>query len=198
LSRSGGSGGSGTSDNAAWPDVGNGPGNAEYATPPFASAQAERDMLAWRIAKFRRYDLNLLLSLHALLYTRNVTLARDWLGVTQPAMSSDLRRLRHMFKDELLIRVGREYQLTSLASSLVEPLIHAVAEIERALTWRPSFEPRTDSRSFSIAMSDHVMALTEKTVADLTTAGLLRIANQSARAAKSIPGYRRRTQRFTR
>ncbi|HEY3063290.1 MAG TPA: LysR family transcriptional regulator [Chloroflexota bacterium] len=144
---------------AALPEVGNGQDDAENARPPFASAPAERDILAWRIAKLRRYDLNLLLSLHALLHTRNVTLAGDWLGVTQPAMSSDLRRLRQMFKDELLVRVGREYQLTTLASSLVEPLMHAVAEIERALTWRPSFDPKSDSRSFSIAMSDHVMAL---------------------------------------
>jgi DNA-binding transcriptional LysR family regulator len=118
-----------------------------------------RDSLAWRIGRLRRYDLNLLLSLHALLHTRNVTQAGDWLGVSQPAMSSDLRRLRQMFKDELLVRSGREYQLTALASSLVEPLTQAVADIERALNWRPNFDPSTDTCSFSVAMSDHVMAL---------------------------------------
>ncbi|MBV9582153.1 MAG: LysR family transcriptional regulator [Chloroflexi bacterium] len=123
------------------------------------TGHAGRDALAWRIAKLRRYDLNLLLSLHALLHTRNVTQAGEWLGVTQPAMSSDLRRLRQMFKDELLVRSGREYQLTTLASSLVEPLTNAVADIERTLTWRPTFDPSIDTRSFSIAMSDHVMAL---------------------------------------
>jgi LysR family transcriptional regulator, nod-box dependent transcriptional activator len=123
------------------------------------TAAADRDALAWRIAKLRRYDLNLLLSLHALLHTRNVTQAGDWLGVTQPAMSSDLRRLRQMFKDELLVRYGREYQLTALASALVEPLTRAVADIERALEWRPTFDACSESRSFSIAMSDHVMAL---------------------------------------
>jgi DNA-binding transcriptional LysR family regulator len=139
--------------------------SANDTGPPLAAAPAERDVLAWRIAKLRPYDLNLLLSLHALLHTRNVTLAGDWLGVTQPAMSSDLRRLRQMFKDELLVRVGREYQLTSLASSLVEPLTRAVAEIERALTWRPSFDPGTDTRSFSVAMSDHIMALFLPTLA---------------------------------
>jgi LysR family transcriptional regulator, nod-box dependent transcriptional activator len=128
-------------------------------TPSSGPPPAGRDALTWRIAKLRRYDLNLLLSLHALLHTRNVTQAGDWLGVSQPAMSSDLRRLRQMFKDELLVRYGREYQLTALANALVEPLTRAVADIERALTWRPSFDPCTDSRSFTIAMSDHVMAL---------------------------------------
>jgi DNA-binding transcriptional LysR family regulator len=116
-------------------------------------------VLAWRIAGLRRYDLNLVLSLHALLRTRNVTQAGDWLGVTQPAMSSDLRRLRQMFKDELLVRTGREYQLTALARSLVEPVSRAVADIERLLKWQPTFDPGADARNFSIAMSDHVMAL---------------------------------------
>jgi LysR family nod box-dependent transcriptional activator len=134
-------------------------------TAPRAGGPAGRDALAWHIAGLRRYDLNLLLSLHALLHTRNVTQAGEWLGVTQPAMSSDLRRLRQMFNDELLVRAGRDYQLTTLARSLVDPVSRAVAEIERVMTWRPTFNPRVDARSFSIAMSDHVMALLLPTLA---------------------------------
>lgn len=129
------------------------------ASAPRAIGPANRDVYAWHVAGLRRYDLNLLLSLHALLRTRNVTQAGEWLGVTQPAMSSDLRRLRQMFNDELLVRAGRDYQLTMLARSLVEPVTRAVAEIERVITWRPAFNPSVDTRSFSIAMSDHVMAL---------------------------------------
>jgi DNA-binding transcriptional LysR family regulator len=136
-----------------------GPDSAETGLPPFASAPAESDPQAFRIARLRRYDLNLLLSLHALLHTRNVTQAGEWLGVTQPAMSSDLRRLRQMFRDELLVRCGREYQLTALASALMEPLRRALGDIERAFAWQPSFDPSRESRSFSIGMSDHVMAL---------------------------------------
>src|SRR5947209_217197 len=97
------------------------------------AAPANRDVLAWHVANLRRYDLNLLLSLHALLHTRNVTLAGEWLAVTQPAMSTDLRRLRQLFADDLLVRVGREYQLTALASALVEPLEQVMVDIERAL-----------------------------------------------------------------
>ena len=129
--------------------------NGTLATP----GPADRDVLAWHIAGLRRFDLNLFLSLHALLHTRNVTQAGEWLGVTQPAMSSDLRRLRQMFKDELLVRAGREYQLTALAASLFEPVSRAVAEIERVMTWRPTFDPSSDVRRFSVAMSDHLMAL---------------------------------------
>src|SRR5919199_1910787 len=136
------------------------PPDQDRTSPPAPPDQTsgvpppDQESLAWRIANLRRFDLNLLLSLHALLHTRNVTQAGDWLGVTQPAMSSDLRRLRQMFKDELLVRAGREYQLTPLASSLVQPLTRAIADIERAFTWQPAFDPRTDTRSFSVAMSD--------------------------------------------
>jgi LysR family nod box-dependent transcriptional activator len=126
---------------------------------PSEAPAADPASLAWRIANLRRYDLNLLLSLHALLHTRNVTLAGDWLGVTQPAMSTDLRRLRQMFADELLVRVGREYHLTAQASALVEPLMQAVVDIERTLKWRPSFDPACEAREFTIALSDHVLAL---------------------------------------
>jgi LysR family nod box-dependent transcriptional activator len=146
--------------------VTNGHSAANADAPPRSSGPANRDVLAWHIAGLRRYDLNLLLSLHALLHTRNVTQAGDWLGVTQPAMSSDLRRLRQMFNDELLVRAGRDYQLTGLARSLVEPVSRAVAQIERVITWRPTFDPTQDTRSFSIAMSDHVMALLLPTLAD--------------------------------
>jgi DNA-binding transcriptional LysR family regulator len=141
----------------------NGRGHATHA--PRANGPPARDVLAWHIAGLRRYDLNLLLSLHALLHTRNVTQAGEWLGVTQPAMSSDLRRLRQMFNDELLVRAGRDYQLTTLANSLLEPVSRAVAEIERVITWRPTFNSSLDTRSFSIAMSDHVMALLLPTLA---------------------------------
>jgi LysR family transcriptional regulator, nod-box dependent transcriptional activator len=124
-----------------------------------SSSGPDRDALAWRVANLRRYDLNLLLSLHALLHTRNVTQAGEWLGVTQPAMSSDLRALRQMFQDELLVRTGREYQLTPLADALVGPLTQVIADVERALTCRPTFDPKHDARTFTIGMSDHVMAL---------------------------------------
>jgi LysR family nod box-dependent transcriptional activator len=131
----------------------------DTSQPPASVVPADPASLAFRIAGLRRYDLNLLLSLHALLHTRNVTLAGDWLGVTQPAMSTDLRRLRQMFADELLVRVGREYHLTALANALIEPLMQVVVDVERALKWRPSFDPLCAAREFSIALSDHVLSL---------------------------------------
>jgi LysR family transcriptional regulator, nod-box dependent transcriptional activator len=112
-----------------------------------------------KIAYLRRFDLNLLLSLHALLHTRSVTAAGEWLGVTQPAMSTDLRRLRQTFGDELLVRTGREYRLTALAAALVEPLTQTVVDMERTLTRRPRFDPATERREFSMAVSDYLLTL---------------------------------------
>jgi LysR family transcriptional regulator, nod-box dependent transcriptional activator len=119
-----------------------------------ASPYVEADPTA-KLLRLQRFDLNLLLSLRALLHARNVTLAGERIGITQPAMSADLRRLRQMLGDELLVRVGREYQLTPLARDLVEPLDHALSEIELALTHRPTFDPATAKRRFTLMTTDY-------------------------------------------
>jgi LysR family transcriptional regulator, nod-box dependent transcriptional activator len=110
-------------------------------------------------AELRRFDLNLLVGLHALLYFRNVTRAAEHVGVSQPAMSRELRQLRRLFGDELLVRVGREYRLTTLARELIEPLGQVIASIEGAVARRPSFDPTVETRSFTIGMTDYGLLL---------------------------------------
>ena len=110
-------------------------------------------------AELRRFDLNLLVGLHALLYFRNVTRAAEHVGLSQPAMSRQLRQLRHLFGDELLVRVGREYRLTTLARELIEPLGQVIASIEGAVARRPSFDPAVETRSFTIGMTDYGLLL---------------------------------------
>ncbi|MFD6548065.1 LysR family transcriptional regulator, partial [Bacillus cereus] len=63
-------------------------------------------------------DLNLLVSLDALLQHRSVTKAANQLGLSQPALSAALGRLRRHFDDNLLYRVGNEYHLSPLAAEL--------------------------------------------------------------------------------
>ena len=65
-------------------------------------------------------DLNLLVTLDAILTERHLTRAGEQLGLSQPSMSHALGRLRRLFDDELLIRIGREYELTPLAVELLE------------------------------------------------------------------------------
>ncbi len=105
----------------------------------------------------RQVNLNLLAALNALLARRNVTRAAAEIGLTQSAMSGELRRLRALFGDELLVRTGREYQLTPLANELVGMVADIIVSIEQTLARRLTFDPSTDERSFSIAMSDYAM-----------------------------------------
>jgi len=108
-------------------------------------------------ARLRDVNLNLLVALDALLRTRNVTRAGEEVSLTQSAMSGELRRLRQMFGDELLVRVGRNSELTPLALELIEPVADILARIERTVEHRVSFDPAEETRHFSVAMSDYAM-----------------------------------------
>ena len=90
----------------------------------------------------RQFDLNLLVALDALLTERSVTRAGERLFLSQPAMSGTLSRLRHVFHDELLVRAGRELQLTELAAGLANPVHECVLEIEALLNAKVPFAPR--------------------------------------------------------
>jgi LysR family nod box-dependent transcriptional activator len=68
------------------------------------------------------FDLNLLVALDALLAERNVTRAGNRLNLSQSAMSGALARLRHYFRDDLLVQAGRQMMLTPVAEGLVEPV----------------------------------------------------------------------------
>ncbi|MFD1710493.1 LysR family transcriptional regulator [Ottowia sp. GY511] len=101
-----------------------------------------------------RIDLNLLLVLHRLLQLRHVSRAAEALGLTQPAVSNALRRLRRLLGDELLVRTPAGMQPTPYALSLAEPLAHALATLEDALSQRAAFSPASSTRVFTLAMSD--------------------------------------------
>lgn len=106
-----------------------------------------------------RFDLNLLLALDALLRERNVTRAGQLLGLSQPAMSGTLARLRDLFHDELLVRVGRQLELTPLAQELAAPVRQTIEGIERLVEHRRGFDPATEERSFTIAATDYAAFL---------------------------------------
>ncbi|WP_018334645.1 LysR family transcriptional regulator [Actinomycetospora chiangmaiensis] len=104
-------------------------------------------------------DLNLLLSLRALLAERNVTRAAAALGLSQPAVSAALARLRRHFGDELLTRVGNRYELTPLAVRLVDRTEAAVAGIERVFSAAPDFDPAATTREFTLLVSDYATSV---------------------------------------
>lgn len=107
----------------------------------------------------REVDANLLLALHALLEERNLTHAGARLAVSQPAMSGALGRLRKHFDDELLVRTGRDFALTSLAQRLRPLVAQAVESAEALLGADRAFEPRTSTRRFAVSLSEYAMTV---------------------------------------
>jgi DNA-binding transcriptional LysR family regulator len=107
----------------------------------------------------RQFDLNLLVALDVLLTERNVTRAGERLFLSQPAMSGTLARLRHLFADELLVRVGRHLEPTPLAAELAAPVHECVKQVEDLMNLRRPFAPQTEQRAFRIAASDYVASL---------------------------------------
>jgi len=114
-------------------------------------------------------DLNLLVSLDALLQQRSVTRAAAQMGLSQPALSASLARLRRHFGDELLTRVGNEYRLTPLAVQLKELARIALSGVERVFTAQPEFDPASSTREFTLLVSDYVVAIIGDTLAELLT-----------------------------
>src|SRR6476469_8419896 len=117
-------------------------------------------------------DLNLLLSLKVLLEEGNVTRAGQRLELSQPAMSAALARLRRRFDDELLVRAGRDYELTPFAKDLLPEVQHAVRLLGRALHLEDEFDPSTSRRVFHLSMSDYAIAVVHEP--------LLRLIRESA------------------
>jgi Bacterial regulatory helix-turn-helix protein, lysR family len=90
----------------------------------------------------RNVDLNLLVVLDALLNECNVSRAGERIGLSQPPMSAALARLREIFRDPLLVRVGRDLALTRNAEELIVPLREALDRIEMTLRQKARFDPR--------------------------------------------------------
>ncbi|WP_158817820.1 LysR family transcriptional regulator [Methylocapsa sp. S129] len=105
----------------------------------------------------RGVDLNLLVSLDALIEEANVTRAAARLGVSQPALSAQLARLRDLFRDPLLVpsETGRGMIATARALELRVPLHAALKDIEMVVKRPPVFDPMIAERVFSIAASDN-------------------------------------------
>ena len=104
-------------------------------------------------------DLNLVVALRALLDERNVTRAARRVGLSQPAMSAALSRLRRHFDDELLIRAEGGYELTPLGTALLEPCSTAYDMLMRVFGCRTAFDPATATREFTLMGTDYGAAV---------------------------------------
>ena len=101
----------------------------------------------------RRLDLRLLELFECVYRTRNLTAAGARLGLSQPAVSRGLARLREAYDDPLFVRQQRGVQPTPLADRLATPLASALG-IVQGTAERLAFDPASDRRHLRIAMSD--------------------------------------------
>lgn len=99
-------------------------------------------------------DLNLLRLFDVVYGTRNVSRAAELLGLTQPAASQGLSRLRALIRDPLFIRSAGGVQPTPMATRLAGPVRHALVTLEQALGETARFDPARSTRSFRLHMSD--------------------------------------------
>jgi len=104
----------------------------------------------------KRIDLNLLLTLDALLSERNVTRAAARLSLSQPAVSARLNRLRDLFADPLLVPAQRGMIPTSRALELWDSLHEALEGVRAVVAEKARFDPTSEELVVSIAASDYV------------------------------------------
>ena len=100
-------------------------------------------------------DLNLLVALNALMKARNVTRAASAIGLTQPAMSNALKRLRDLFGDPLFVRGKAQLEPTPRAEALAGPLADALARLHDDVLTTRAFEPQTATNLFRVAAHDY-------------------------------------------
>ena len=99
-------------------------------------------------------DLNLLVVFNQLLMERRVSAAAGKLGLTQPAVSNALKRLRVLLGDELFLRTSRGMEPTPYATQLAEPIAYALNTIHSTLNQHATFDPASSERKFTVGMTD--------------------------------------------
>lgn len=102
----------------------------------------------------RQIDLNLLVIFHQMLIDRRVSLSAEKMGLTQPAVSNALKRLRTLLKDELFVRTAKGMEPTPYALHLAAPVGQALDALKTAFKERDVFDPMTSTRTFTLAMTD--------------------------------------------
>lgn len=99
-------------------------------------------------------DLNLLIVFHQLFTEKSVSAVAAQLGLTQPAVSNALARLRRLMGDELFLRTARGMEPTPYAIELSAPVAHALGALHDALNRKTDFDPAASGRKFTVAMTD--------------------------------------------
>jgi DNA-binding transcriptional LysR family regulator len=104
--------------------------------------------------ELHQIDLNLLVLFHQLVLERRVSKVAETLGLTQPAVSNSLAKMRRLFGDELFLRTPSGMVPTPFAEQLAEPVGYALAMIHGGLNQQTTFDSAKVNRSMTIGMTD--------------------------------------------
>ena len=107
------------------------------------------------MSNLRRLDLNLLVTLDALLTEHNVTRVAEKLNFSQPSISVHLSKLRDIFDDPLLLPGPRGMLPTAKAEALREPLRQALNALEGVVAPTKPFEPATAQNDWAVSAADY-------------------------------------------
>ncbi len=99
-------------------------------------------------------DLNLLRVFDAIFQAKSVTLAGEQIGLSQPAVSFALNKLRVLIEDPLFIRTSRGMEPTPRAISMAAPIQHILESIKQVVLTREEFNPLLSERTFTISLVD--------------------------------------------
>lgn len=99
-------------------------------------------------------DLNLLIVFQLMYHERKTGPVAEQLGLTQPAISNALARLRLALGDELFERTSRGMRPTTFADNIAESIGYALSTLEDGINYQERFEPQTSDRAFCISMTD--------------------------------------------
>ncbi len=108
---------------------------------------------------FAAFDLNLLRVFDALMRERSVTRAGEQVGLSQPAVSAALQRMRDILDDKLFVRQGNDMAPTPRAESLAGGVRDALHTLERLLASEREFDPAAISRTFTLMGADFFTTL---------------------------------------
>src|SRR5260370_41738062 len=112
-------------------------------------------MLSILLLEIRAVDLNRLKALDALMNERAVTRAAARIGLSQPAMSHALSRLRGRFADDLFVRTATRMEPTARAREIAPVVATAIEHIEAALTLGAGFDRATSTAVFTAGMAEY-------------------------------------------
>jgi DNA-binding transcriptional LysR family regulator len=112
-------------------------------------------MTIMKAVHLRSVDLNLLVVFDALIAEGHVSRAAERIGLTQPAVSHALNRLRALFDDPLFVRSPRGMTPTSAALEAAPAIWSILEQIERVLQGGRTFDPEASSRQFVLGLSDY-------------------------------------------